>query len=115
MQSETADFSSCRHLANWMKHTRRLHCQRGRKPPKFSPSPWDFVTWPVENRATAIGNMHKNFGKDRACGSGDILEDRQTHRHKHPDVLIAQYFAKYNMYEYIQLINCNNFTHVEQL
>jgi len=28
-----------------------------------------------------IGNMHKKFGKDRACGSGDILSDRHTHRH----------------------------------
>ena len=30
--------------------------------------------------------MHKN-GKDRACGSGDILEDRQTD--VHTDVLIT--------------------------
>jgi len=29
----------------------------------------------------AIDNMHKKFGKDRACGSGDILIDRQTHTH----------------------------------
>jgi len=33
-----------------------------------------------EDRATATGNMHKNFGKDCACGSGDILADRQTDR-----------------------------------
>jgi len=26
----------------------------------------------------AIGNMHKTFGKDHACGSRDILMDRQT-------------------------------------
>jgi len=25
-----------------------------------------------EDRATDIGNMHKKFVKDRACGSGDI-------------------------------------------
>jgi len=25
-----------------------------------------------------IGHMHKKIGKDRACGSGDILADRQT-------------------------------------
>jgi len=31
-----------------------------------------------EDRATDIGNMHKNIGKDRAYGSGDILADRQT-------------------------------------
>jgi len=27
-----------------------------------------------------IGNIHKKLRKDRACGSGDILTDRQTHR-----------------------------------
>jgi len=32
------------------------------------------------DRATDIGNMHKKIGKDRACGSGDILADRQTQR-----------------------------------
>jgi len=42
-------------------------------------SPWDFVTLPEESRATAIGNMHRKIGEDRACGSGDILADRQTH------------------------------------
>jgi len=31
--------------------------------------------------------MHKKFGKDRACGSRDILADRQTDRHT--DVLIT--------------------------
>jgi len=31
-----------------------------------------------EDRATDIGNMLKKFSKDRACGSGDILADRQT-------------------------------------
>jgi len=36
---------------------------------------------PEENRAAAIGNMHKQFGKDRADGSVDILADRQTDRH----------------------------------
>ena len=25
-----------------------------------------------------IGNMHKEFGKDRACGSGDSLAGIQT-------------------------------------
>jgi len=42
----------------------------------------------------AIGNMHQKCNKDCACGSGDILADRQTHRHRqtHTDVLIT-YFA----------------------
>jgi len=37
------------------------------------------------------GNMHKKLGKDRACGSGDILADRQTHRQAYWYSL--QYFA----------------------
>jgi len=32
-----------------------------------------------EDRVTAIGNMRKKIGKNRACGFGDMLEDRQTH------------------------------------
>jgi len=36
-----------------------------------------------------IGNMHKKFGKDHACGSGDILTDRQTDRQTYS----SQYFA----------------------
>jgi len=31
-----------------------------------------------EDRAADTGNMRKKIGKDRACGSGDILADRQT-------------------------------------
>jgi len=31
----------------------------------------------------AIGSMHETFGKDRTCGSGDMLADRQTDRHTH--------------------------------
>ena len=50
----------------------------GRKTTKIAPSPWDFVTLPDCDRATAIGNMHRKIGKDRVCGSGDILMDRQT-------------------------------------
>jgi len=52
----------------------------GKKTPKIVPYPWDFVTPPEEDRATVIGNMHKKFGKDRECGSGDMLADRQTDR-----------------------------------
>jgi len=36
-----------------------------------------------EDRATDIGNMHRKNDKDRMCGSGDILADRQTDRHTH--------------------------------
>jgi len=30
----------------------------------------------------AIGNMHKKIGKDRSCGSEDILTHRQTHTYR---------------------------------
>jgi len=33
----------------------------GKKIPKIAPSPWDFVTPPEEDRAKAIGNMHRNW------------------------------------------------------
>jgi len=36
-----------------------------------------------EDQDTVIGNMHKTFGKDRACGSEDILTNRQTHTYMH--------------------------------
>ena len=38
------------------------------------------INMPEEDRATDIGNMYKKYGKVRACGSGDILADRQTHK-----------------------------------
>jgi len=65
-----------------------MHCQLVRKRQNCS-FPWDFVTLPKEDRATAIGNLHTKLGKDRACGSGDMLADRQTDRHTHTDVLMA--------------------------
>jgi len=52
----------------------------GEENPQNCPFPWDFVTQPEENLATAIGNTQEKFGKDRACGSGDMLADRQTDR-----------------------------------
>jgi len=37
-----------------------LHCiANGQENPKIAPSPWDFVTLPQEDRATAIGNKQK--------------------------------------------------------
>jgi len=38
----------------------------------------------------AIGNMHKTFGNDRTCGSGDILMDRQTDRHTYVIITILR-------------------------
>jgi len=57
-----------------------MHCQRGKTK---SPLPWDFVTPPENDQATAIGNMQKTFGKDRACGSRDMFADRQTDTQTH--------------------------------
>ena len=39
------------------------------------------------------GNMHKKFGKDRACGSRDILADSQTFPQTHRQTYSPQYFA----------------------
>ena len=39
------------------------------------------VNLPEHDRAADMGNMHKKFGKYRACSSGDIVSDRQTDRH----------------------------------
>jgi len=33
--------------------------------------------------------MRKKFGKDRECGSGDMLADRQRDRQTHTDGLIT--------------------------
>jgi len=45
----------------------------GKKTPETAPSHWDFVTLLEDDRATAIGNMHRKIGKDHLCGSKDIL------------------------------------------
>ena len=37
------------------------------------------TTLPEEDRATAIGNMHKKFREDRTCSSEDMIADRETH------------------------------------
>jgi len=59
----------------------------GEENPKIVHSPWDFVTLTEKDRAMVIGNMHREIGKDRECGSGDILAetqtDRYTDRHTH--------------------------------
>jgi len=48
---------------------------------------------PEEDRATDIGNMHKKFGKDHACGSGDILVDRHTHRQTYSSQYVSTALA----------------------
>jgi len=55
----------------------------GEENPQNCPFPWDFVTFPGQDRATAIGNMHKNFVKI-ARMAPEICSriDRQTDRHR---------------------------------
>jgi len=56
------------------------------------------VNVPEEDRATDIINMHKKFGKDRACDLGDILSERQTHRwtyHHHTATVLRPFFRDY--------------------
>ena len=47
------------------------------------------VSMPEEDRATDIWQHAQKCGRDPACGSGDILADRQTHRQAYS----SQYFA----------------------
>jgi len=55
-----------------------------KKTPKIAPFPWDFVTPPEEDRATAIGNMQKNSVKITHAVQGiSSRTDRQTHRKLH--------------------------------
>jgi len=61
----------------------------GKKTPKTAQFSWDLVTLPEEDRATAIDNMLRKIGEDRASGYGDILADKQTDKHTHTDVLIT--------------------------
>jgi len=60
----------------------------GEENPKTVPSPWDFVTLLEEDRATAIGNVHKNLVKI-AHVAPEIFSrtDRQTDTRT--DVLIT--------------------------
>jgi len=66
------------------------HCQRERKPPKLRLPPWVLTTMPEDDRATAIGNMHKKIGRSRVwfgrCARRQTLT--QTDRQTHTDVLI---------------------------
>jgi len=52
------------------------------------------VNLPEKDRATDMGNVHKKL-KDLACGSEDILSDRQTDRQTHTHIhrYSSQYFA----------------------
>jgi len=45
----------------------------------------------------------KKIGKDRACGCGDILADRQIDRPTHTQTYLSQYFATASAGEVIKL------------
>ena len=49
---------------------------------------------PARERTSHHHRQHaQKFGKDRACGSGDIITDRQTGRHRDTQTCLSQYFA----------------------
>jgi len=82
-------------IGDWMIlfAANELQCiVNGEENPQNCPFPWDFVTLPEEDRARAIGNMHRRLSKDHACGSGDILADRQI-RNTDRQTCWSQYFA----------------------
>jgi len=76
-----------------------LHCiVSGEENPQIAPSPYDCVTPPEKDQATAIGIIHKNFVKNRACGLGDMFADRQTHirthTHTHTLMTVVRYRSR---------------------
>ena len=57
-----------------------MHYQ-GEETSKITHFPWDFVTPQEDDQATAIGDMHKKFGKiARVVRKIYSRTDRQTHR-----------------------------------
>jgi len=70
----------------------------GKKTPSRRYAMRPTVNLSEEDRGTDKGNMHKKFGKDRACDSGDILADRQTfNRHTHRQTYSSQYWECYKI------------------
>jgi len=64
----------------------------GKKITKIAHSPWDFVTLPEKDRATAMGNIHKNLVKI-ACVVPEISS--RTDRHIHTGIHIQTYSSQY--------------------
>ena len=62
-----------------------------KKLPKIVPFPWDFVNLLEGDRATTIGNMHKNLVKiARLVPEISSRTDKQTHTHRHVHYNISQ-------------------------
>ena len=51
------------------------------------PFPLDFDTLPEEDPSHGHKQYAQKIGEDRACGSGDMLAERQTHRHTYHNTL----------------------------
>jgi len=56
-----------------------VHCQWGRKR-LTADTRCGLLSTCRRRTEPDMGNMHKKFGKNHACGSGDNQSDRQTHR-----------------------------------
>ena len=54
---------------------------------------WSIENVSEEDQATETGNMHKKFGKDHACGSGDNPHGRTDRQTDHRQTYSSQYFA----------------------
>jgi len=52
----------------------------GKKTPSQREVMQPIVNMLEDDQATDTGNMHKKIGKNHACGSEDILSERQTDR-----------------------------------
>ena len=56
-----------------------MHCQWGRK---NQTCPLPFGLRHPAGGGPSHGDMRQKFGKDRMCGSGDMLADKPTHTHR---------------------------------
>ena len=56
------------------------------------PEVHNITTPPEEDRATAIGNMHKKLGEHRTCSSEDMIVDKHTHRQTDTLITILRCF-----------------------
>ena len=79
-----------------LQRTRYYAQSMGKQNPQNCSFPSGFHHPAEEDRATATGNMHRQIGKDRACGFGDILVDRQTDRRSHHNTSPPLPWAKYS-------------------
>jgi len=69
-------------LPHFLAYNRLVELSTGKKTHKVPRSPWYFVTLPEEERAKAIGNMHKKLVKI-ACVDPEISSRTDRHRHTH--------------------------------